>query len=132
MLIKDTEQWAKVIFGKADLGDHRRTKRLVKLSTQMAAHTGASVGKAAGDTASIEGVFIGSIRNQTVKALDIAEAGFRSLLPRLTTILALEDTTTLSYAHGISKEFGNTGTKPEGKRKGMWAHSVLMVDAVSE
>lgn len=134
MFIKDTEQWAKEIFGHADLGDNRRTKRLVKLSAQMAAHMGASVVEAAGDTASIEGAYR-FIRNQAVDASDIAEAGFGSLLPRLSessTILALEDTTTLSYAHGVSKELGNTGTKQEGKRKGMWAHSVLMVDADSE
>lgn len=134
MLIKDTEQWAKETFGKADLGDNRRTTRLVKLSAQMATHTGASVVKAAGDTASIEGAYR-FIRNQAVEALDSAEAGFRSLVPRLsetTTVLALEDTTSLSYAHGISKELGHTGTKLEGKRKGIWVHSVLMVDADSE
>ncbi|HEB57025.1 MAG TPA: hypothetical protein ENI98_12135 [Gammaproteobacteria bacterium] len=39
MFIKDTKQWAKEIFGNADLGDNRRTERLVKLSAQMAAQS---------------------------------------------------------------------------------------------
>ena len=134
MFIKDTDDWAEELFGKADLGDNRRTKRLVKLSSQMATHTGMSVVQAAGDSASIEGAYR-FIRNQAVQASDIAQAGFEALLPHLSqsaTILALEDTTTLSYQHAVSKELGNTGTKPDCQHKGMWAHSVLMVDADSE
>ncbi len=66
MFIKNTEQWAEEIFGNADLGDNRRTKRLVKLSSQLATHTGASVVQAAGDTASIEGAYR-FIRNPAVQ-----------------------------------------------------------------
>ncbi len=134
MFIKNTDDWAEELFGNADLGDNRRTKRLVKLSSQMATHTGMSVVQAAGDSASIEGAYR-FIRNQAVDASDIAQAGFEALLPHLTQsaiILALEDTTTLSYKHAVSKELGNTGTQLESKHKGMWAHSVLMVDADSE
>lgn len=134
MFIKNTEQWAEELFGNAELGDNRRTKRLVKLSSQMATHTGTSVVQAAGDTASIEGAYR-FIRNQAVQASDIAQAGFDALLPHLSqsaTILALEDTTILSYKHAVSKELGNTGTKLDCKHKGMWVHSVLMVDADSE
>jgi hypothetical protein len=40
MLIKDTEMWADNLFANAELGDKRRTKRLVKIVHQMASHTG--------------------------------------------------------------------------------------------
>lgn len=134
MFIKDTEEWAEKMFSDAELGDKRRTKRLVKLSSQIAAHTGASIVQATSDNASIEGAYR-FIRNNSVQASEIAKAGFEALLPCLrqsSTILALEDTTTLSYKHKVAKELGNTGTKLDCKTKGMWAHSVLMVDADSE
>jgi hypothetical protein len=134
MFIKDTEQWAEQTFGNADLGDKRRTKRLVKLSGQLAARTGASIVQAAGDTAAIEGAYR-FIRNNKIDASDIAEAGFNALLGQLyqsKTVLALEDTSTLSYQHCVRKELGTTGTNPNSKTKGMLVHSVLLVDADGE
>lgn len=38
MLIKDTEQWANHLFKHAELGDERRTKRLVKISPNGEQH----------------------------------------------------------------------------------------------
>ena len=38
--IKNSEDWAKEVFGKAELGDKRLTKRLVSLSSQLSEHTG--------------------------------------------------------------------------------------------
>jgi len=43
MLIKDTKEWANHLFKGAELGDERRTKRLVKISHQMASNTGSSI-----------------------------------------------------------------------------------------
>jgi hypothetical protein len=48
MLIKDTEKWAQQLFQHAELGDERRTKRLIKISHQMASNTGSSIMKASG------------------------------------------------------------------------------------
>ncbi len=104
MLIKDTEEWASNLFGNAKLGDKRRTKRLVKRSHLMASNTGSSIVKAAGTQASVEGAYR-FLRNDNIDANDIA--GFSSLLPALTLsnkMLALEDTSTLSYRHNITKE----------------------------
>ncbi len=134
MLINDTNKWANELFGNTNLGDLRRTKRLVKFSSQLASHIGASVVQASGDSASIEGAYR-LLRNPKVKANDIAKSGFKSLLPSLAKsnkILALEDTSTLSYQHGVAKQLGTTGSKKDSKKKGILAHSVLMVDAISE
>ncbi len=134
MLIKDTEEWANNLFSHAKLGDKRRTKRLVKLSHLMASNTGSSIVKASGTQAAIEGAYR-FIRNDAIEADDIATAGFSSLLPELKSsknILALEDTSTLSYRHNVTKELGFTGASKKCKAKGMLVHSVLMVDAQTE
>ncbi|PAJ71871.1 hypothetical protein CJF42_24350 [Pseudoalteromonas sp. NBT06-2] len=92
------------IFGNAKLGDERRTKRLVKISHLMANNTGSSIVKASGTQASIEGAYR-FLRNDNIDANDIAIAGFSSLLPELelsNKILALEDTSTLSYRHNVT------------------------------
>jgi len=134
MLIKDTEEWANNLFSHAKLGDKRRTKRLVKLSHLMASNTGSSIVKASGTQAAIEGSYR-FIRNDAIEADDIATAGFSSLLSELKSsknILALEDTSTLSYRHNVTKELGFTGASKKCKAKGMLVHSVLMVDAQTE
>ena len=37
MVILETKDWAQATFGECELGDSRRTKRLVKLAVQAAA-----------------------------------------------------------------------------------------------
>ncbi|WP_124013315.1 IS4/Tn5 family transposase DNA-binding protein [Shewanella psychromarinicola] len=134
MLIKDTEEWASHLFKHAELGDVRRTKRLIKISHQMASNIGSSIVNASGSQASIEGAYR-FLRNDKVDADNIATAGLNSLLPALTlsnTILALEDTSTLCYRHNLTKELGHTGAYKQSSSKGMLAHTVLMVDAETE
>ncbi len=134
MLIKDTEEWASHLFKHAELGDVRRTKRLIKISHQMASNIGSSIVNASGSQASIEGAYR-FLRNDKVDADNIATAGLKSLLPALTlsnTILALEDTSTLCYRHNVTKELGHTGAYKQSSSKGMLAHTVLMVDAETE
>ena len=94
MLIKDTKEWANNLFQNAELGDERRTKRLIKLSHLMASHSGSPIVKASGLQASVEGAYR-FLRNDKVEANDIA--GFSSLLPdlkRSNKMLALEDNST--------------------------------------
>lgn len=134
MLVKDFQQWANHLFSNANLGDERRTKRLVTLSHDMASNTGSSIVKASASSASIEGAYR-FLRNEKIKAHDIAEAAFISLqsdLVQPNTILALEDTTTLNYQHNVTKELGHIGKFAQCETRGMWAHSVLMVDADTE
>ncbi|PCI61186.1 MAG: hypothetical protein COB35_07280 [Gammaproteobacteria bacterium] len=53
----DTAKWANKQFGHAELGDKRRTKRLVKITTDLAKNAGKSLVKASKDDASIEGAY---------------------------------------------------------------------------
>ena len=82
MLIKDTVLWAENLFANANLGDQRRTKRLVKLSQQMAANIGSSIVRSSDSQASVEGAYR-FIRNDKIIASSIATAGFNALLPAL-------------------------------------------------
>ena len=127
--------WAEAVFGSCELGDSRRTRRLVKMSAQMSAHAGeAPVSACRGDAAASEGAYR-LLRNQPIDAAAIAEGGFRSTA-RLAasspgTLLALEDRTILSYGHAAVKELGDLGGPAKSKKRGFVVHSVLMVEAES-
>jgi hypothetical protein len=44
-------------------------------------------------------------------------------------LLAVEDSTTVSYEHGVAAQLGLTGGNAKAKRRGYQAHSVLLLDA---
>ena len=131
-------EWASLIFGNADLGDPRRNNRLVKIATDMATHVGDSVSSASNDSASIEGAYR-FIRNDKIKPEDIAQAGFLrtdEIVKNCPLVLAIQDTSGLSYRHSVCLELGDASSsksdknKPKGRT--LFAHSTLMIDANSE
>lgn len=134
----NTTEWAQLIFGNADLGDPRRTKRLTKLATSMAQNAGESVVKASGDPASIEAAYR-FIRNDNIDPEVIAEEGFNqacSAARQCSDVLAIQDTTGLSFKHSsLCADLGNissanTGSKsPKGRS--LLVHSTLLLDAKS-
>ena len=119
--------WAQQQFGKSDLGDPRRTARLVKLASTLAAEPGKPIVNVTQSPADMEGAYR-FIRNDNIDASAIAEAGFEATVAQAKShnlLLALEDTTTLIYRHSsIYDELGHVG---RGKnQRGMLAHSVLL------
>jgi len=64
-----------LLFGKAELGDPRRTKRVVQVATDLAANVGRSVAIASENPAEIEGAYRFA-RNDMISPEDIALAGF--------------------------------------------------------
>lgn len=119
--------WAINTFGKATLGDPRRTQRLIKLSAAMAANPGCSIVKTTDTSADMEGAYR-FLRNELVDVNAIAEAGFQATIKKANQyglLLALEDTTTLSYQHrSLRDELGHLN---QGDRyRGLLAHSVLL------
>ncbi|MQL48297.1 IS4 family transposase [Photorhabdus khanii] len=126
-MIKSNVEWAKAQFGHAELGDPRRAARLVKMASELALHPGKSVVKSSLSPASMEGAYR-FIRNDNIASKDIAEAGFTATanqIEQYPLLLALEDTTTLSYQHhSIRKELGHVN---QGNRwRGLFAHSILL------
>ncbi|MCU8106961.1 transposase, partial [Shewanella sp. SM101] len=57
MFLSEPSLWAQSIFQRAKLGDVRRTKRLVQLAAQLAAHTGQSIVQSLSSSADIEAAY---------------------------------------------------------------------------
>ncbi|WP_305816524.1 IS4 family transposase [Photobacterium leiognathi] len=119
--------WAQKQFGQADLNDPRRTQRLVALATSLAEQPGIPISKLIISPADMEGAYR-FIRNDQIKAEDIAEAGFYITAQEAfeqQTLLALEDTTSLSYSHHSIKD--TLGHSNQGNRhRAMFVHSTLL------
>ena len=131
MSIFNPKQWAKDHFQHASLGDSRRTARLIDISGDMASNSGKSMAFSCnGDDAALEGAYR-FIRNDNVSADVMRAAGFAhtaSLATDTAEILALEDTTSLSYKHQVAKSLGKLGKKTD-KSRGWWVHSTLLLDS---
>lgn len=129
-MILEAMAWAKETFQDCELGDVRRTKRLIKMAAGYAAHIGSStVACCEGDEAEIEGAYR-FIRNTDIKPAAIREGGFQStarMAEKENQLLAIEDTTTLSYSHRAAEELGYTSNRCTAKSKGFQVHSVLLV-----
>lgn len=131
-----SQQWAEQIFGKADLGDPRRTNRLKQLAGDISDNVGLSIVKACSSSASIEAAYR-FIRNDNISCEAIAEAGFKhtsELLQHVPLVLAIQDTTELSYEHNVTQELGNVSNSKTAtsRKRSLHAHSTLMLDAHSE
>lgn len=128
-MIKDIEQWANFTFNNSQLGDKRRTKRLVNMVCELADNVGKSVVQSSTDSASIEGNYR-LIRNKHVSADPIAESGFDAtvlLAQNYDDILALEDTTSLAYnRENMPDKLGYTSSEKNSTRRGFSVHSILL------
>jgi hypothetical protein len=82
------------------------------------------------EDAEVEGAYR-LLRNPAVSSQAIAEGGYAATAERareIETLLAVEDTTSLSFSHGVGDELGYIGP-PKQKKKGIQVHSVLLLDA---
>ena len=127
MTISPPQQWAEHQFGHADLGDPRRTQRLVTLATSLATKPGWALSKSTSSPADMEGAYR-FIRNEHIAASEIAQAGYQATAQQAKdydTLLALEDTTTLSFKHAsVRDELGHTNQG--NKNRALQVHSVLL------
>ena len=135
MVAKDEQDWSRQMFGECELGDARRTERLVSVAARMSKQMGRSLSKSCqGDSAALLGSYR-LLRNDEVKPEAIRAGGFASVVQHAqdyALLLAVEDTTCVSYTHGVAAELGVTGYQKDAKRRGFLVHSVLLLDAVGE
>jgi hypothetical protein len=133
-VLTDPNEWAEETFGSCELGDKRRTARAVKVPQGLAQHVGGSLLKSCeGDSAAVEGIYR-LLRNEAVDPQALAEGGFTGTVRRAQScevLLALEDTTFLSYSHSSVEDLGEICTKTSAKSKGFVVHSTVLVDAQS-
>lgn len=131
MSVFQPKQWAMEHFAHANLGDIRRTKRLVMIAEQVATLSGESIAKTCnGVDAQLEGAYR-LIRNEHVIPCRIRDAGFQCTAKKardFDEILAIEDTTSLSYKHSVAEDLGKLGQSTD-KARGWWVHSILLLDA---
>jgi len=130
--VGDPRDWAEQQFGQCELGDSRRTRRLVDYAARQVAQPEASTNAVCGgDDIVAEGVYRW-LRNPAVEAKAVDAGPFRvtaRLCTERSVVLAIQDTTTLTYSHAVADELG-TVTELDGRRVGgLLVHSTLMVDA---
>jgi len=138
MNFKSNQEWAEALFAGAELGDDRRTKRLVQIAQEMSDSVDHSIHAASGNPASIEAAYR-FIRNHAISHEAIAQAGFGyvdQLVAQRPLVLAIQDTTGLSYRHSVCEELGSVNSsnakRNSSKGRTIYAHSTLMLDAESE
>jgi hypothetical protein len=86
-----------------------------------------------GDTAATEGAYR-LVRNDAVTSEAIASGGYERTAHEACDceeILAVEDTTTLSWGHVGSSDLGDVGGPSGSKKRGFMVHSVLLLDSGS-
>jgi len=120
-------QWAQIEFGFAQLGDRRRTKRLVNIAQHLAANPGGTLPQAFPHWAELKAAY---------RLLDGPGVSFDKILaPHLERTraacrepgeyLLIEDTTLLDYSHHCAaQDLGRIG---DGQGRGFELHSNLAV-----
>jgi hypothetical protein len=102
------------------------------MASSFADAAGDSPARASASPADAEGAYR-LLRNDEVDADAITEAGCSATAGVLAsegrTLLAIEDTTTLSYRHSVADELGDLGGGKNSKRRGFFVHTTLAVDA---
>jgi hypothetical protein len=128
-------QWAHELFGIAELGDIRRTNRLIRVAADLSHFAGSSFCQANGhDAAALEGAYR-FIRNEAVDPQAIREAGFVAAAlraERANTLLAVDDSTTLGFHHRVAAQLGDLGGPQQSTSRGFQVHSTLLLDAQTE
>ncbi len=128
----DPMSWAQSMFGECQLPDRRLTRRLVHTMGHLARAGGGSLNRAcAADAAALQGGYR-LVRNTQMSISAMNEAGFAAAAQRIeprNRILAIEDSSELSYTHSVAEELGDVGGARGSPLRGLWAHNTLMVDA---
>jgi hypothetical protein len=126
VVYSNADEWANAMFGKSELGDARRTKRAVDYAARQAANPGGTTHEVcAGDDAAAEAAYR-LMRNDAVEPEALEAGPFQhnaALCAFAGVVLAIQDTTTLTYSHAVSEQLGVLGAG-----RGFIVHSTLAVD----
>jgi hypothetical protein len=114
-------------FAELDLGDPRRTLRVMKLVAAMAKHPDESLPSALGGESELEAAYR-LLNNERIEYDDLlCEHRDRTIAraEKAGEVLVLHDTTTCTFKHGDPEKVGHL---PTGKA-GFFVHTSLVVDA---
>lgn len=129
-----SKEWAARVFSESQLGDKRRSKRLVRLVGACAAAPGASLPAALGGARKELDACYDLLRSKYFSYSHLVEAvaadtcARMAAMPAQTTFLLISDTTTLSFEHpSVFEQMGTLSKRPQ--ERGMLAHTTLAIDA---
>ena len=104
--------WAVSEFADAELGDERRTKRLVELANVLGQHPTAALPEACGDGGMLKAAYR-FFDNDAIDAQDMLQSHVESTYRRLdhaSVILAVQDTTEVNWTrHPATQGLGPLG-----------------------
>ncbi|MGK7949610.1 MAG: IS4 family transposase [Xenococcaceae cyanobacterium] len=119
--------WAEEELSKANLGDKRRNKRLVKIVEDLAAQPNESVPQASRDNAAMQGIYE-FWANRRIEAAGIIAAHTEATIERIKehqVVLAIQDKTELDL--GQRKRTKGIGGISNQSAQGIQVHNVLAV-----
>lgn len=129
----EAESWAVLELGGAQLGDLRRSQRLVTLATALAKHPDTSLPAACGSWTATKAAYR-FLDNDAVEPDDILAAHRDSTLKRIAAypmVLAVQDTTVYNFTtHRATRGLGPITRKTPGYNEpgaGFFVHSCLAV-----
>jgi hypothetical protein len=132
----DGAGWAQQEFGACELGDHRLTRRLIKLVAAEAANPGASHAQAAGGDPHQLKAYYRFLKNDSpelalASILQTHRTQTLRRMKRYETVLIVQDTTDLNFSSRPQCEgLGQTKANQTGaKTRGLKLHSSLAVEA---
>jgi hypothetical protein len=120
-------QWAQTEFALAELGDRRRTQRLVKMASALAQSPGGTLPQAFPNWKDLKAAyrFLSQPQASYERILTPHWARTRRACQEPGEYLLLEDTTELDYTgHGATEDLGFIG---DGRGRGLLLHSTLAV-----
>ena len=108
----DTTSWAVTEFADADLGDLRRTQRLVQLAHTLAQRPGAALPEACGSGAMLKAAYR-FFTNDDIAPDDILQSHIEATYSRLNAaplVLAVQDTTEANWTNlRVDRRLGTAG-----------------------
>lgn len=125
--MEKNEEWAEMEFGEIELGDKRRTKRLVTLAKQRAEKPNSSIAESCGSKAGTKAAYR-LLDNEDIEAEAIQSGHQKMVVERSAgekVILAVQDTTQLDYSsHRATRGLGYLQNL---SHRGMLVHTTLAV-----
>jgi Transposase DNA-binding len=119
-------------FGKAQLGDTRRTERLVKAADQIMCHPGGTLPQKLSDPADLKALYRLVGRREVTHEAVLAthrERTLRLMREHRGVVLSVHDTTQLDYTS--RRSLRDLGQIAKGRHRGYLCHNTLAVDAAS-
>lgn len=129
MVLLETKAWARSTFGECELGDRRRTTRLIKVAEQAAARPDGSTPEQTESWGDCKAAYRLFDQDDVTFAEIIRPhcAQTRSLCRPGDVKLIINDTTEVDY--GYSRRATGLGPTGNGFGRGFFLHSALMLDA---